>query len=146
MERLVKKAIFNCEKNMRRKIHQSVCVQIPIGCPVACKKVSQPLVNCCFFGITDTKLLIVNVKWNSYANIETLKMAYVCKLFADAASLECKMLARPIYDWWHFYIIILFLHLFVCLLVFLLLFAASYWWTKLLKLCRSQLLADAWWL
>ena len=67
-------------------------------------------------------------------------MADVCKLFADAASLECKMLARPIYDWWHFYIIILFLHLFVCLLVFLLLFAAYYWWVKLLKLCRSQLL------
>ena len=30
----------------------------------------------CFFGITDTKLLIVKRKWNSYVNIVALKMAY----------------------------------------------------------------------
>ena len=46
----------------------------------------------CFFGITDTKLLIVKRKikfLRKYCSSEN----GLCKLFADAASLERKMLA-----------------------------------------------------
>jgi len=46
----------------------------------------------CFFGITDTKLLIVKRKIKflcKYCSSEN----GLCKLFADAASLERKMLA-----------------------------------------------------
>ena len=54
---------------------------------------SEVIKECrCLFGITDTKLLIFKRKMKflrKYCNSEN----GLCKLFVDAASLECKMLA-----------------------------------------------------
>jgi len=73
------------------------------------------------------KAVNCHVKWNSrckYWNSEN----GLCKLFADDASLECKMLAIWVVTFVHIYFVCLFICLFACLF---LLFAACYWQIKL---------------
>jgi len=83
----------------------------------------------CFFGITDTKLLIVKRKMKfvrKYCNSEN----GLCILFADAASLERKMLAIWVATFRHNYFVSTFICLFAC---FSFITAAYCWWIKLLK-------------
>jgi len=69
----------------------------------------------CFFGITDTKLFIVERKikfLRKYCNSEN----GLCKLFVDAASLEYKILAIWVVTFLHNYFVSTFIV--YCLLVF----------------------------
>ena len=82
----------------------------------------------CFFGISDAKLIIVkrNMKLlRKYCNSEY----GLCKLFADAANLECNMLAI----WVVTFVPNYFVCMLICLFAYFLLSAAYYWRIKLLN-------------
>jgi len=72
----------------------------------------------CFFGITDTKLLIVKRKMKflrKYCSSEN----GLCKPFADAATLERKMAVYRVVTFLHNYFVSTFVCLLVCLLLLL---------------------------